>query len=132
MDPRKREFWLGGTVDPVDRARLAQADSLNEAAKRDGDAYVECMLAYARAHATGTSSPSDIADAAAATCTAPFAAMMSEYSAADDLRILAAHFAARDELHERAYLGDEQAKLAASIKELGRQAVVKAVVDRRP
>jgi hypothetical protein len=132
LDPMKKEFWVGGTIDKTDRARYARADSLDVTADSSTRVYTDCATAYGLARARTTAVPVDIADAAGGACEPFLRATLAAKQEAYDLRIAAAHLTPANELRAVDRRNLEIGRLTASLKERGRQAAMRGVIDGRP
>jgi hypothetical protein len=132
MDPRKREFWLGGTVDDADKGRLARADSLDQSAALNRDSYFACARSYGVAHASSKTGPADIADAAAASCVAFLDSTIVKRREAVELRIVASRRSDLGAARTRDVAEQDLANEIAGSRERARQETIRAVVDARP
>lgn len=132
LDPRKSEFWIGGTVDATDRARLARADSVTDSVKVTQQTYLDCVQGYALARAKANASPNDIADAAAAACDEHLGKSVSYFRESDTLRVAARHMTPSQQIVMRDRIEADVADLEHQTRERGRQLAIRAVIENRP
>lgn len=130
LDPRKREFWVGGTVDAPDDPAIAQKRERTIRATKD--TYLACMRDYGADHAKSTATATEIGDAAGAACASDFAAFARASQADFDRIVESAHVseAGRDRIRRTA--DDQQAQVIVGVQAQGRQAAVRAVIEARP
>lgn len=130
LDPRKKEFWVGGTDDKEIRERSQPiADAAYADATRYQAAFLDCMQAYGASHATAKATATEVAQAGMATCAVPLASFTDAVATAGE-HTWYATVGAKESYRLGPSKGAELAKKEREVlADHGRRVAIKAIVD---
>ena len=130
LDPRKSEFWLGGTNDKEIREHARPiVDSATVEVERFRDDFLSCMRRYGFEHVSAKATASEIAEGGLSACSVPLNSfnrafeVMAEYSWYIALGANPSRSRGPTEGHRQS----DQA--TSELVAIGRRAAIKAVID---